>query len=67
VSSLVKKKKIGTKFLFLCEICGLGYLDEETARKCEEWCKRTRTCSIEITKKAVYFPELNKAHINELP
>jgi len=37
-------------------MCGLGYLDEETARKCEEWCKKTGTCSVEVTKKAVYFP-----------
>jgi len=56
LDGLVKREKIGDKILFLCEMCGLGYLDEETARKCEEWCKRTGTCSVEITKKAVYFP-----------
>jgi hypothetical protein len=59
---LVRKKKLGNKTVYQCEICGLGYLDWETARKCEEWCKKTGTCSIEITKKAVYFPKLFNKH-----
>ncbi|NWF86928.1 hypothetical protein HXY32_03870 [Candidatus Bathyarchaeota archaeon] len=53
----MKEKRVNNKSLFLCEMCGLGYLEKETAEKCEEWCKKTGTCSIEITKKAVYLPD----------
>lgn len=53
---MVKEIKVDSKAVFLCEICGLGYKDRKTAEECEEWCRRTNSCSIEITKKAVYFP-----------
>jgi ABC-type uncharacterized transport system ATPase subunit len=53
---LVKKKKVNDQTVFLCEICGLGYSNKETAKQCEQWCRKTGTCSIEITKKAVYIP-----------
>ncbi|MGQ9744344.1 MAG: hypothetical protein ACUVQW_07025 [Candidatus Bathycorpusculaceae bacterium] len=46
------------KTVYLCSVCGLGYLDRETTEKCEEWCRKTGTCSVEITKKAIYFPGL---------
>ncbi|MEM2102469.1 MAG: hypothetical protein QXM22_03035 [Candidatus Bathyarchaeia archaeon] len=54
---MVKEKKIDSQTLYLCSVCELGYLDRETAQKCEEWCKKTGTCSVEITKKAVYVPD----------
>jgi len=56
---LVKEKRINNKLIFICGVCGLGYSDKETAEKCEEWCRKTGTCSIEITKKAVYFPDVS--------
>ncbi|UCG36072.1 MAG: hypothetical protein JSV64_05440 [Candidatus Bathyarchaeota archaeon] len=56
---MVKKSKIKRKTLFLCEECGLGYVDRETAQMCEDWCRKTATCSLEITKKAVYKPNLS--------
>lgn len=52
-------KKEGRK-LFICEECGLGYLNEELARKCEEYCLKYRACSIEITKNAVYHFKLDE-------
>ncbi|HKZ94791.1 MAG TPA: hypothetical protein VJ249_09475 [Candidatus Bathyarchaeia archaeon] len=54
---MVKERKVDSKTIYLCEECGLGYSDRETAVKCEEWCRKTGTCSVEITKKAVFFPE----------
>jgi hypothetical protein len=54
---LTKEKIVQDQTLFLCDVCGFGYLDVETARKCENWCRKTGTCSIEITDKAVYFPD----------
>ena len=54
----MKEKKIDSKILFICEVCGLGYLEKEIAEKCEEWCTKTGTCNLEITKNAVYVPGL---------
>ncbi|MBS7620350.1 hypothetical protein KEJ21_06890 [Candidatus Bathyarchaeota archaeon] len=50
---MVREKKLEHKVLFICEECGLGYHDRETAEKCEEYCRNTKTCSLEIIKKAV--------------
>ncbi len=54
---MVKEVKLDSKTVFLCEECGLGYEDRDTAQRCEDWCRRTRSCSLKITKKAVYFPD----------
>jgi hypothetical protein len=48
------ERKIGT--VFQCEICGFGYKDLDTAERCEEYCDINESCSIEITKKAIYKP-----------
>jgi len=45
--------------LFLSEECGLGYADRETAQKCEDWCRKTGTCSLDITRKAVQKRDLS--------
>jgi len=55
---MVREKALGNQTIFVCEVCGLGYVDKETAQECEAWCKRTGTCNIEITKKAIYVPGL---------
>lgn len=56
---MVKKLDIDGKKIFICEFCEFGYLDEETARKCENYCSRHFSCSLEITRKAVYIPRFN--------
>ena len=56
---MVTEKKVGDRTVFLCDICGLGYSDKETAQECEDYCKaHPGACSVEISKKAVYFPEI---------
>jgi len=35
-----------------CGECGLHYKDEKTAKECEDWCRRTKTCNIETIKHA---------------
>jgi hypothetical protein len=56
---LVTEKTIGNKTVFLYDICGLGYADRETAQECEDYCRaHPGACSVEISKKAVYFPEI---------
>ncbi len=40
--------------VFLCEVCGLGYLDRATADRCQRFCEEHNACSLEITRSAVY-------------
>ncbi len=54
---MVTEKTLDGKTLCVCDICGFGYFDVETARACEDWCRKTGTCSLEITKKAVLVPD----------
>lgn len=52
---MVKEKQFEGKTIFVCEICGLGYLEKEDAQKCEEWCgKNPGTCNFQISQRAVY-------------
>jgi hypothetical protein len=54
---VVTEKKIGEKTVFLCDICGLGYLERSIAQECEDYCRtHAGSCSAEISKKAVYLP-----------
>lgn len=39
--------------IYFCEICKFAYKDRETAGKCEDWCMKHKSCSLEITKSAV--------------
>lgn len=50
-------RKIGD--LYLCEECNLLYREEELAQKCEDWCRETKSCNLEITKHAVNKSELS--------
>ena len=43
---MVREKAVGNQTVFVCEVCGLGYADKETAQKCEVWCKKTGTCNL---------------------
>jgi hypothetical protein len=49
--------KVGA--VFQCEVCGLGYKDLDTAERCEEYCNAHGSCSLEITKKAIYKPNVS--------
>jgi hypothetical protein len=50
---MVKKSIKNGRQVFLCEVCGLGYLEESMAQKCQEWCSTRHSCSLEIIKHAV--------------
>lgn len=45
-------KKKGKEF-FQCEECNFIYKEKKWAEKCEAWCKKNKSCNIEITKYAV--------------
>jgi hypothetical protein len=57
VFGLVKQLKLDSTVVHVRESCDLGYEDRETAERCEDFCTRTGTCSVEITRKAVYVPD----------
>jgi len=42
--------------VYQCEICELGYAELKTAEQCEEYCNAHGSCSLEITRKAIYRP-----------
>ncbi len=54
---MVSEKQYEGERLYICDVCGFGYRKKEQAASCEEFCARTNSCSIAITKDAVYFPE----------
>lgn len=41
------------KVLYQCSECGLHYIDQATAKRCEIWCKEHRSCNLEITKLSI--------------
>jgi len=41
------------KEIYICEVCNFAYKYKETAGKCEEWCRKNKSCSLEITKKSI--------------
>jgi len=44
------------KLIYLCELCGYGYTDLDTAELCEQHCY-SGNCSIQ--KKAIYKPKID--------
>ena len=50
------EKKSGT--VFQCELCGFGNKDLDAAEQSEEYCDTHGSCSLEITKKAIYKPNV---------
>ena len=49
------EKKSGMVF-WICDECGFGYTEMETAQECERYCKTYGISSYVITKKAVLMP-----------
>ncbi|MBI2103707.1 hypothetical protein HYT59_01740 [Candidatus Woesebacteria bacterium] len=35
--------------LYKCPLCGFHYQDKSLAEKCEAWCDKYKSCSVEIT------------------
>lgn len=41
------------KELYQCEECGLKYADRKWAEKCEVWCKKYKSCNLDIIDSAI--------------
>ena len=50
---MVLAKEDNGNEIYICEECDMAYEDEVTAKKCEDYCKKYKSCSLEITKKAI--------------
>lgn len=38
---------------YTCTICGFIYSTKKWAEKCEAWCKKYKSCNLDITKQAI--------------
>jgi len=38
---------------YKCIECGLIYDDKKIAKRCQDWCKKHKSCSLKITKYAI--------------
>lgn len=55
---MVKEEKRNNQSVYLCEECNFLYKDRQWAEKCETWCKKHQSCSLEIIKHSFeYFKE----------
>ncbi len=50
---MVKQTKKRDKLFYICEECGFVYKSKDMAQKCENWCKKYKSCNVDITKHAV--------------
>ena len=50
---MVKEITKDGKRYFICEACNMAYNDKELAQKCEDFCNKYHSCSLEITKHTV--------------
>mgnify|MGYP001565511410 len=39
--------------VYTCSECKMKYHDEATAKKCEDWCKKNKSCNLDIIKYAI--------------
>jgi len=54
---MVEKTLADGAKIYKCEMCGFGYKDKDTAQKCQNWCSTHKSCNLQITKNAIYFPK----------
>ena len=50
---MAEEIKKGNKIYYGCEECGFAYKSKELADKCEAYCKKHKSCSLEVTKHAI--------------
>jgi len=48
-----KTIKQNNQIVYTCSECKMKYHDEATAKKCEEWCKKNKSCNLDIIKYAI--------------
>ncbi len=56
---MVKEIKRGHEAFYVCEECVLAYRERRWAEKCEEFCFKYHSCSLEITEHALSINEIH--------
>ncbi len=41
------------KTLYRCSECGLNYTGKEIAKECQSWCRKNKSCNLDIAKLSV--------------
>jgi len=59
---MVKAIKQNQQIVFTCKECGMEYHDEKTAKKCEVWCKKNKSCNLDIIKNAIKSGDVVKQY-----
>lgn len=50
--SPIEKKRKNLKF-YKCSECGLVYKEKRWAKKCEAWCRKYKSCNLEIIQHSI--------------
>lgn len=50
---MAKEKEQNSVKAYQCGECGFWYKDEETSEKCQAWCKKHKSCNLEIIKHSI--------------
>ena len=50
---MVEEIKFKGRIVFKCMKCGYLYRTKDKAIECEEWCMRSKSCNLNITKYAI--------------
>lgn len=38
---------------YTCKICQLSYKEKKWAERCDAWCRKNKSCNLEITRHAI--------------
>ncbi|MBI2042829.1 hypothetical protein HYT25_00380 [Candidatus Pacearchaeota archaeon] len=49
----MKEENVEGKIVYKCEKCGFYYKTKNFAEKCEDFCKKHKSCNLNITKHAI--------------
>ena len=50
---MAKTIKQNKEIVYTCSECKMKYHDEAIAKKCEAWCKKNKSCNLDIIKYAI--------------
>jgi len=50
---MVQETNFGGEIAFKCAKCGWIYRDKAWAKKCEDWCRKYKSCNLEIAKHSI--------------
>ena len=50
---MVKEKNNKEMKCYYCQECEMAYISKKRARECEDWCKKHKSCNLEIIKHAI--------------